>query len=336
MLSWLAVCSACVPPPVSERGLQLRTLVVRDSVFGAVNRSYYLRLPEIIAGPLVLGFHGQGSKASDWANGHTFQDLAPGTDWVYAFPQGMHDLTGSAFDSGWNVGTNGDNSTCLAGTTGTGCHSSCRARGLCGRCSWSSCYDDRAFVTQLLSALTAEFCLTHYFAVGESNGAMFMHELIDSFPSLFLAAVPVFGLPLLGYSTGYSFGLLTQTSRPRTSILQLHDRNDTTIPWQGGASTAGWLYEPLARTLGKWAAIHGCSDAAFSDPSRQVNGSAPDPATHMACFAHPHCTRGAQVAHCMYDGEHGTWPSQPNADMLVMKPHWSVATSGLAATAWVK
>mmetsp|Transcript_27386 Transcript_27386/g.80220 ORF Transcript_27386/g.80220 Transcript_27386/m.80220 type:complete len:335 (+) Transcript_27386:1-1005(+) len=311
--------SACTPAPHTA-GLVQRNITISDPLFGPVNRTYFLNVPSSAnTGTLVVGFHGQGTKAQDWANSHTFQLLAP--KWVFAYPQGMSDVGTASYDSGWNLNTNGDNSTCLAGTTGTGCHASCRSLGLCGRCSWSSCYDDKLFVLEMIRVLQDEFCLarSRIVAAGESNGAMFLHELTDTYPHLFRAVVPVFGLPLLGYSTGLHFNLLASAGARRPWVMQLHDRNDTTIPWQGGASAAGWLYEPLARTLGKWAAVHGCAEAAVPDPSRRVNGSAPDPATHMRCYSHPNCTDGAQVAHCMYDGEHGDWPTQPNADTLVVQ-----------------
>ena len=226
----------------------------------------------------------------------------------------MADGGKAGFDSGWNVGTNNDTSTCLAGTTGTGCHDSCAKRGWCGRCSWSPCYDDRAFVEQLLALLLDEL---HYdksrvYAVGESNGAMLIHFLAQTLPGTFAAVSPVFGLPLIGYAVGPTYNLIRQAQAvSRTSLLQIHDRSDVTIPWRGGNSSDGWLYESLERSTGPWAAIHGCELVPSLDPIQH------DPKTRMACYKHRSCQAGSAVAYCMYDGTHGAWPSQPIADRLI-------------------
>ena len=164
------------------------------------------------------------------------------------------------------------------------------------RSNWSTCYSDVAFVDALVESLqsgsyaaapagaagaagaaisaaaaaaaaaAAEgapegvVCADPdlLFLVGESNGAMLIHHLIASAPQKYRGAVPVFGLPMLGRALGPNFELLRDDSI-RTSVLQLHDRSDTTIPWQGAASSDGWIYESLNFTLGAWAAAHGCN-----------------------------------------------------------------------------
>ena len=167
-----------------------RTLMVNDPLLGPVRRSYILHTPLMTlrkgeAAPLILGFHGQGHLAGDWAKQHTFNELADEDGWHVAYPQGMADGGTGDFDSGWNVGTNADDSTCLAGTTGTGCHTSCAKLGQCGRCAWSSCYSDIAFVQQLLTALASElaFDTSRVYAVGESNGAMVCPAVSSQRPS---------------------------------------------------------------------------------------------------------------------------------------------------------
>ena len=117
-------------------GLSKRTMLVNDPKFGKVNRTFFLGAPANRTGPLLLGLHGQGHTADDWAGEHSFDKIAHTTGWVTLYPQGMADGGSGDFDSGWNVGTNADNSTCLLGTTGGGCHDSCSVRGMCGRCAW--------------------------------------------------------------------------------------------------------------------------------------------------------------------------------------------------------
>jgi poly(3-hydroxybutyrate) depolymerase len=303
--------------PSKHGTLSKRTILIEDPGLGIVNRTFFIQSPvnsTLGPMPVLMGFHGQGHRANEWANQHSFDLLASMRGWVTVYPQGMADGGSGTFDAGWNVGTNDDNSTCLPGTTGTGCHDSCRTLNLCGRCAWSTCYDDRAFVEQLLAQVKSELRVdeARVFAVGESNGAMLIHYLAASLPGTFAAAVPVFGSPLLGYLTGPAYQLVTDSRVRRTSVLQLHDRSDTTIPWQGANSADGWLYEPMMRSLGTWAALHGCAIAVTADPVPTG-----DPTTHTACFWHKGCLGGNFVGYCMYDGNHGDWPSQPFADQFI-------------------
>ena len=198
-----------------------RTLAVDDPNFGKVNRTFVLHVPpKLSAAPsLVVGFHGQSGVAWSWALGHSYDSFSDRDGWVVVYPQGVADVDDKGrYDSGWNVGTNGDNSTCLPGTTGTACHVSCRRRRLCGRCAWSHCYDDVAFISQLLSALSVEFPSidkSRMYAVGESNGGMLVHHLAQSLTGVFAAVVPVFALPLLGYMVGGQYELVQRIGLAR-------------------------------------------------------------------------------------------------------------------------
>merc|ERR1719387_2030306 len=135
---------------------------------------------------------------------------------------------------------------------------------------------------------------------------MMVHHLLTALPGRFLGAVPVYGLPLLGYLAGSKYELLTRPAEiARTSVFALHDRSDEVIPWNGGASKDGWYYEPLRHVLGAYAAVHGC--AAAPEPTDPMF---PDNQTHIACFHYPRCRTG-RVRYCMYDGSHGDDPAWP-------------------------
>ena len=91
------------------------------------------------------------------------------------------------------------------------------------------------------------------------------------------------------------------------------------IPWQGGPDSAGWLYESRDRTLGVWAGLHGCASEAAPLPTPYDGGS-----LRLSCSQYPGCDSGALVAYCMYDGHHGGWPNQPEADAMT----WAFFTGG--------
>ena len=211
--------------------------VTGDPRLGTVTRRFLVtNVPSASSPPLLLGFHGQSNSPESWGPASVFTSLAKQHGWLMALPAGIREYRtpqGSGTDSTWNVGTQDDDSTCLEETTSTQCLSSCAQLGRCrGRCNWSTCHDDLAFIDQLIKTLTVVDA-DRIFMVGESNGAMFVHYLLSEFPGRFVAAAPVFGQPLLGYMVGSQYQLLLQKSRAaRTSILQLHDRSDTIIPWQ--------------------------------------------------------------------------------------------------------
>lgn len=333
---WLAVGSSVAlvhadlirlgPTPgcAKEGGLKSgsHTIMVQDPELGSIRREFLLVVPDELhsgpagGAPLVLGFHGQGGKPWDWGPGAHFAKLARSHGWVAVFPAGLNEHgEPDGTDKTWNTGTAGDDSTCLDGTTSINCMDSCKRLNKCGRCNWATCYSDVAFIEQLIQKLEQDLCLDsqRYFLVGESNGGMLTHYLIQELPGKFLAAAPVFGLPLVGYLVGAKYQLITQPEKARrTSMLQLYDRTDIIIPWQGGSTYDGWLYESMERALGVWAAEHRCSPNA--EPVHSPYSGGPK---HVACSAYPGCSAGGRVMFCMYDGHHGQWPDQPRAANLI-------------------
>ena len=89
-----------------------------------------------------------------------------------------------------------------------------------------------------------------------------------------------------------------------------------------------WLYESLERTLGTWAALHGCDETpAQADPTVY------DPVTNMSCFARTGCAAGKHVQHCMYDGNHGNWPTYPVADNYIWA-FFNNLSANVARSSW--
>ena len=322
------------------------TLHVTSKDFGTVARRFlitHIPLSSSSPPPIVLGLHGQSNSPESWGPADQFTALAKQHGWLMVFPAAIWEkrISDGGSDSTWNCGTQDDDSVCVAETTGTQCLESCHKLGKCrGRCNWATCHNDLGFIDQLLSLLESQMLnrfshsisISHsagapaaapaaaqqqpIFLVGESNGGMFIHHLIQEFPGRFLAAAPAFGLPLLGYMVGSQYQLVANRElSSKTSILQLHDRSDTVIPWQGGKSAAGWLYESLNRSLGVWSSIHGCQVGNGPvDNNSSFNGGP----TNVRCRSFEGCEgQHSFVGWCMYDGNHGEWPEQPRGDNLV-------------------
>jgi poly(3-hydroxybutyrate) depolymerase len=177
---------------------------------------------------LVLGFHGQGSTPEYAFPG--LRSLARATGVLFATPAGIDEG-----DTGWNCGAAANVDVCGAGTQGA-CLASCQKLDKCGPCNWATCYDDVFFVEKMLEYIRTKSCVddSRTFALGESNGGMFVHLLAQRLPGVFKAVAPVFASPMIGFALGGDDEPLR-----RTSLLQLFDRSDETIPWRGGASSDG-------------------------------------------------------------------------------------------------
>ena len=279
--------------------------VVTDSNFPNTTRSYALYVPTSYnaskASPLMFYFHGQGGNALKEAKSLQFKEIGDETGMISVYPQGLGD---GNCGTGWNVGSLDSHisSTCRRNTSGTCCYSSCKTLGLCSDdanagCRWSTCHDDIAFVFELLQHLSSQLCIDidHVFSTGASNGGMMQHWLYAKLPKVFKSFVPVYGLPLVGF-------LEVLPALESTWIMAIHDRSDDIIPDQGGFSPDGWNYVSSKQTYGQWAKIKGCN-AADSPIVTPYDGGF----LHMACTEWQSCRVG-RVVHCLYDGEHGSWP----------------------------
>lgn len=331
----------CRHPPATP--LTVHDLLVHDPRLGPVNRSFLLSLParplNTAGARLLFAFHGQGGAPAGLQRNHRFDALANASSdpWVVVYPGGM----GDGYDSGWNCGTAADDTTCANNATGVHCHSSCVLLGKCGRCNWSTCYDDVAFVLALIDLLGRNLCLDlgQVHGYGESNGAMLVHYLAQELPGRFRAIVPVYGHPLLGYLVGKRYTYVTErAAAAATDILDLQPRGDTVIPEEGGLSAQRWLYEPLPKVVGTIASMKSC-DADTTPLQTPYEGGT----RNLSCWQHANCSNGGRVHWCDYDGVHGDLPQ--NADELVWSflsdtqpaavppAPWLLAAGGLAGGA---
>eukprot|EP00811_Abedinium_folium_P036618 NODE_9310_length_1433_cov_2.707504.p1 GENE.NODE_9310_length_1433_cov_2.707504~~NODE_9310_length_1433_cov_2.707504.p1 ORF type:complete len:395 (+),score=56.72 NODE_9310_length_1433_cov_2.707504:79-1185(+) len=291
--------------------------------FEPVFRSYEVQryTSSSVPAPLLFSFHGQSGNGDGQRTGHFFSDFVGSEGLIGIFPDGMDDAD-ALNDQGttWNTGSAGSagNSTCLPDGVGDqgGCYNSCRKLGLCGRCNWNTCYDDVLFVKLILQTISSLYCvdLNRVYAHGESNGAMFVQHLVRELPGTFAAVAPWFGTPLISFLNGNNSQLIVHLETLRgTGYLALHGRQDVTIPPMGGVTSDGWIYEPERQATGVWAAVNGCGmDREPMMTPWDGRGKA------FGCMEHPHCTSGAQVISCMYDGVHGDWPQGKDGDNITM------------------
>lgn len=301
-------CSAEYDEPTGQ--LVQRKIFVNDTNANAIQRRYTQFVPEGIdptaPPPLMFWFHGQYGHGKSDAEASTYVDYPM----VQLYPQGLGPQDGGGCGTGWNTGPSGhDSSTCKKEAFGsTCCYDSCMGLGVCSggganaACGWATCYDDVDFVKALLDHAGKRLCfdMDAVFVTGASNGGMMTHYLYQALPDTFRAVLPVYGSPLVGYNQ------VVQANQD-TSILQLHDRSDTIIPVAGGDGD-GWYYEPAADVLGSWAALHGCAADASPVTTPYDGGS-----VELSCTEWLGCTDGKRVMLCMYDGQHGSWPSQGEA-----------------------
>lgn len=304
-----------LPHSLHERRLQV-------SDFEPVQRTYWIQVAGRSAqaaspAPLLLAFHGQTDTADNFAESHNFTHIGMEHGLMAAYPQGMNDsFPGEEQGTGWNVGSAGaaGNMTCVLEGVGDayGCYRSCRKLKKCGRCNWSTCYDDVLFVRKLLEAVAQDFCIdmARVYLQGESNGAMFVQHVAREMPEVFAGVAPWFGTPMVGFLLGHQSQLIrSRAAASQVAYLSLHGRNDTTIPPGGGETDGGWIYEPQIQAVGVWAAIHGCKLRASPIRTPWDGG-----VLNFACEEHLLCSSGRRVIQCMYNGVHGDWPSNMDGD----------------------
>jgi len=302
----------------SDTGLVKKQITVDD--FEEVLRTYWIQKPPRPSepSPLLVAIHGQTQDGAAFGASHNFSALGQDENLMTAFPQGVDDFGNNDQGTGWNAGSAGDNSTCIPIMDRDlyACYKSCHSLKKCGRCNWSTCYDDVLFVKMVIERIAHDFCidLDRVYAHGESNGAMLVQHLVRELPATFAGVSTWFGTPLVGYLLGSRLQLVAeQLPLSRTAILALHGRNDTTIPPQGGVTESGWIYEPLAQSTGVWAAVHHCNDRVTHVATRWDGGP-----KNFQCSEFRRCSTGRRIMQCMYDGVHGDWPSGFDGDQITL------------------
>ena len=279
----LAACSgggpgptALTPDPVPGPGDYARSLSS-----GELDRSYGLHVP---AGwtpgsesPLVLAFHGIQSGPANLRTVSGLDAVADDHGVVVAYP--------AAARGDWNT-------ECLD----------------CGSDAVVDQIDDVGFVADLIDRIDAAVGVARrrVYAIGISNGALFVHHLACASRSHFAGVASVAAtllaqeyVPACGGGRGLPFAFFLGS-------------NDTFFPPEGRLAGNDLIHVRLLsieESVATWAGRNGCAGA----PAVTELPDLEDDGTTVSRHRHAACADGAEVVYYSIQGGGHTWPGSPTA-----------------------
>lgn len=274
LLAILLLClSACgqsvsapsdTPAPTLKPGESQHTLNV-----SGLERSYLLHVPPGLDGnhpvPLVFVLHGYDSEIHFEIS--DMQNMSGFNE--IADKSGFIEVYPSGVNGVWNAG-------------------SC-----CGTAVENN-VAEISFFRQILVDLGKTFNLDtkRIYATGFSMGGLMAFRLACEMSDTFAAIAPVAGALVLSPC---------QPGQP-VSIMQVHGKQDTAIPYAGGLGglmTGKYTFPAVEASLALWAQLDGCSSATKTD---QVGI-----AVHTV---YPGCKAGSSIELYTIDAMGSNWPSQ--------------------------
>ncbi|NKB39160.1 MAG: hypothetical protein GKR93_18665 [Gammaproteobacteria bacterium] len=272
-------------------------------------REYIIYLPEQYrndkALPLVLALHGYQGTATGLAleTSAGLNNYAEKHGFILVYPQASHFLDYTTnnkpqFVSSWNdlAGNKSDGPLgplCTAESEIYACPPEC---GQCNKCHWTACHDDIGFIKKLLIELKTElnFDPARSYLVGFSNGATFAQRLACELSHEFAAVVLANGRLSRGYNC------VPDSVIP---LLQINGAQDTVVPFDGSASSAGFYYTPAEKVSLDWAQQGQCSLKPESWQRKTAQSA------DLQCNIYQQCgATDMEVIDCLWvSGEH-TWP----------------------------
>ena len=316
-------------------------VLTRQLTVDGVARTFELTVPPAAASagtarlPVILSFHGDGGHAARQAEDDHLREIAGGIALiVHGQGVGTEQETGDDHPT-WNGGGASmqalgpepqaiapDGETCDQETTTGGnlmvsCAKEIGSGAAANPCWWSNCLDDVAYVVAILDLLEAEYSVdtASIFGTGDSNGAMFLYQLIAD-PRTghrFAAVAPVAGLPHNGF--------LFRPANPALRYLNIWGTADTyivaecpdatDITLKSGPGCCGWYYSCIENTTRLFADLHGFD----SSPPRPLAAPLAPPASEGGPTCRGFSKAGgddddvssALVVDCSWEGPHG-WP----------------------------
>lgn len=240
-------------------------------------RYYQVHLPASARAPtpIVLVFHGGGSRGSAMKRYSRLDALADTEGFATVYPDGSGQLERLILT--WNAG-------------------------FCCGYARRMAVDDVGFVARLLDELEGELAVDRrrVYATGFSNGAMLVHRLALELPDRLAAVAPVAGALLPPGDTA--------PAQP-VPLLHVHSVDDPRAPYDGGLGPPSPVTEvrtphpAVSDVLARWAEIEGCSGGPELTASRRDSGG--HRAEHWVWSG---CARGAALEHWKLFGPGHVWP----------------------------
>lgn len=301
----LGACSAGeqLPASTASDDSMLRRVIQHDGI----EREYFVHVPDSASpgAPLVVAIHGYTSTATGFAAAHNLNPHADENNYIIVYPQGSHFAIDTPGGTGYRVTSWNDLAAnleptpggphCIDDSTQYPCPPEC---GACGRCAWTSCYDDVGFIAKMLDEVTAEFETdpARTYLLGVSNGGMLALRLGCNLSERFAAVAPIIGQLAPGYACGPANDV---------PLLHLFGGKDNTVRFDGKPGGDGFVYTTAEKTAKVWADTLACDvgPATWENDYSRTLG--------VSCAAFTQCrSEGHEVVSCLDpDGGHD-WPGQ--------------------------
>lgn len=270
-----------VPDPVPGPGLHARTLSS-----GGRDRSYLLHVPAGWAPgarlPLVLAFHGAASDPQNLRAVSGLSAVADEHDVLVAFP--------AAAVGDWNTG-------CLE----------------CGSNAVIDDVDDLGFVRDLVDRIAADAGVERdrVYAIGISNGALFVHSLACAARETIAAAASVAATMIAPEHVPAC------RTGPPMPIAFFLGSEDSFFPPQGklaGNDVVHVRLLSIAESVATWVARNGCGDS----PATSDLPDLADDGTTVRLTRYEECAGGTEIAYWSIVGGGHTWPGSaaPSGGLL--------------------
>jgi polyhydroxybutyrate depolymerase len=270
---------------------------------------------------VVLAFHGWGGDETEFIGDAAVTQDADRRGVLVVAPRGLGSGTPDRRNNSWTfrgsasgVSPRGE-PICDATLTPDYRYPSCRSDVAKSTCSWTQCQDDDVdFVRTLVARVQSTWCVDaeRVYAVGGSNGGMFVWELLQNpaTAKLIRAAAPIVGLPHRGYLDG-------PAGATATPVILITGRRDPVVPpgaWDDPSATTTsndsdrFYYTGATAIMRRWAAAAGCPVAA-TEASTPVGSPQADCRSYCA----PADGRWPRVLDCRADMGHAygldwSWP----------------------------
>ena len=277
---------------------------------GGLEREYFVFLPSSYDGrtrhPVAIFMHGYGGTATGteaevtqglnyYAEKYGYVMVYPQSTWFMAgdTPESRWEVTSwNHISDGFDVGPAGP--ICLLEKREHPCPPEC---GTCGKCGWTSCYDDIGFLRSLTDTITTQFVIdrSSVFVSGFSNGAMMTHRIACEASELFAAVVLVAGRLEPGFEC---------TPTRKIPLLQINGGDDGVVPVDGSLSSGNYCYASSQSVLEHWNVGDACAADQTVWRSPAIEGERVSCTIACGGTSHP-------AIDCVWpEGDH-RWPGTP-------------------------